>query len=608
MGTSALGGFASGLQQGIEFQDTRRRNKAIDNLLDRDAYEKDLDFESRRLDLEKTGGTMPEFNNPTEDRDPWLVRGFNWLKGKFGNAPPDSSSTAGVVPSPPTYEYSEGDTFAGQGYAIPYADGGEVNDEERMKRSYGKYYNTEAEVAARRERRQTDPNAYYDRPGVGERAGVDLQALADDEDGGGPSALWGDVKRAAIGSHTGRAIANLGPTSEASARLIQDAAGAESTGRAVRGSIQDAGQAALNIAGGVASDVADTFREPLNFIKGFVGYGGTRDNRQPDPDSSPLTEAVTAAVDGDKPSDAQVADKAIQEGVKLVPGHPDNPDQAFDWAEVSAAGVRPEEIPHMGVKDWSEYRIKTAQAAALRGESVEDAMMKVTKMQMDGFSSNMMQASFLAKQGDARGAALAARAAFQYFPNGSDVRFGMAEGKNGPVLVGMGVDEETGQPVGRSKDPMVLTADTLAMYAEMANNPEAWRVWTKDWHEMASKDREYYEVTYPTAQQALNTDAAREDAFRASAAKDRAYVAGGGASGGGLKQSDLDRAYDRFMQSTELQALEDPARAEYLADIMARIYQRMPNSPFPTVIRLVMEAEREGTLEDDIAALGLRDE
>jgi hypothetical protein len=114
-------------------------------------------------------------------------------------------------------------------------------------------------------------------------------------------------------------------------------------------------------------------------------------------------------------------------------------------------------------------------------------------MQMQGAQSNLMQSAFLLRSGNAKGAALAARAAFQYFPNGSDVRFGIHQGPNGPVLIGMGVDEETGEPIKDGK-PMILNTELMAAMASNFSDPKAFTTWTKDWRDEEFKHRQYEEV------------------------------------------------------------------------------------------------------------------
>lgn len=623
--TSAVGGFVGGLMQGMEHADTRRRNKAIDNLLDRDAYEKDLDYEGRRIKWQEKHGNLddfPEFENPAE-QDPYLVRGFNWLKDKFQGMR-GKDETANVVETPTDEELEPARSALPPGRF--YADGGRV-DEKRMKRSYGDYYVTEDEAAANRAHRESLPPRYQSptSPYMREQRGR-LEAgrtAIPTFTGSGPGIdkddfieAGRDIKNAITGSNTYRSLANLGPVSEANVRNIGDANSPEAAGEAVRHSMVDAGAGALNVAGGVASDVVEGLGldNLPGFIKGFVGKGGTRANRQPDPNTpppqAPVSENERAAIDegvgSEKPA-GQVAADAVQKGVEMTPGHPDNPDQAFDWEEVAESGVRPEDIPNMTVKDWQSYRSAAMDADILAGRDVEQTQMNITKMQMQGAQSNLMQAAFLLRSGNTRGAALAARAAFQYFPNGSDVRFGIYESEAGPVLVGMGVDEETGEPIKEGR-PMILNPETIAVMAENFSNPEAFRTWTKDWREMAQEDREYHEITVPKEEQAMRTDAARERALDASAYRDRAAAAGAG-KGGGLKQSDYDRANTAFKDELEARgiSLDNPREADALAADMATLYKQLGGRlQYPEIIEVVMGVNNgEFTLAEGLKKYGI---
>ncbi len=91
--------------------------------------------------------------------------------------------------------------------------------------------------------------------------------------------------------------------------------------------------------------------------------------------------------------------------------------------------------------------------------------------------------------GDMMGAARALTAGYQYFPNGSDVSFGIVQGKDGKqYLIGMGRDEETQEPVG---NPYAITPQMLGTMMAQAQDPKSWTAWTKDWHELARKEKEF---------------------------------------------------------------------------------------------------------------------
>ena len=79
--TQGLGTFMEGPQGGLEAKEKRRRGKAIDNILDRDADEYDRSRQSAADTREAVGGRMEDFNNPAE-KEPRGSKGFNWKGGK----------------------------------------------------------------------------------------------------------------------------------------------------------------------------------------------------------------------------------------------------------------------------------------------------------------------------------------------------------------------------------------------------------------------------------------------------------------------------------------------------------------------------------------------
>lgn len=542
---SAIGSAVGGFMAGQKHADQRRRDKAIDSLLARDAYEKDQKYASQAIDWENEGNDpalFPKFEDPT-DEDPYLVRGFNWLKNKFGFAAGEQAPDQ--VVTPPTDEEVEPKSAVPAGRFM--ADGGQVDEDE-----YTAWDNIKDGVRD-----------------VGERMGQTFSRSA----------------------QTGREVnADLAMRRKA----IADAPDDYEKGQATR---EYVGEYAMAIPRTLAANVDDVLG-PLDEyaaragkgIMGFLGFGGTRENRQPDPQTpaptpppaadtpvegeSPKTAAIDAAVGGDKPAD-QVAADAVQKGVEMTPGHPDNPDQAFDWAEVAETGVRPEDIPNMTVKDWTQYRQKAVSAAILRGETPQQAHEAVTKMQMQGAQSNLQQAAFLLKAGNPRGAALAARAAFQYFPNGTDVQFGIYESEQGPVLVGMGKDEETGEPIKEGK-PMMLTTESMAAMAANFSDPSAFMNWTKDWRDEEFKRRKYNEVEKPQAQsEAIYRDRMGRAALQ-NADSNAIEAQARGRGTGSVKESDFRESFQIQAEGLYMGGIEE----EDLIDmnvIANRIRQAVPN-------------------------------
>jgi hypothetical protein len=547
---SAVGGFFQGLTQGIETSQKVRRNRSVEKLLDRRFDEYDLNRQGLSEQAVNEGGQAWE--DMLETPDPFLIRGFNWLQDRFGGgqqtaAPSTTAPTPSAVP----------DEFYPEGYA----DGGMVEEEEEL-RGIGVPAATRQQAADLWE--ENAPGAFDDTAAARQRA------------------------RGAIRS------ANAG---------FMEADNARDKGAAIRDA---AGQTIIGAADVAYGAVKDTvWDNPLTQgVLGFLGFNGTRENRQPDP-VTPAPERPEPAASGmagqavaiddsftQEPDSGVVADRAIQAATKATPGHPDNPDQQFDWAEVREAGGTQEEIPHVGVNDWVKYRKQHVQARLKQGVNATDAHKEVDELQMNGARTNLAQAQYLLQAGNGDAAALAARAAFQYFPNGSDVRFGVYDGANGPVLVGTGQNEGTGEQVGK---PMVLNAERMAVMVENFSNPSAFRVWTKDWRDEEFKRREYSEVTKPEAESnARYRDRVGQAALNRSEADliDARTDASG--AGTGRKQSDLDRANAAFVEAVDLLSLDNEAEGDQLMDTMARVYQNNPGLQYPSAINFVRKLYREG--------------
>jgi hypothetical protein len=209
-------------------------------------------------------------------------------------------------------------------------------------------------------------------------------------------------------------------------------------------------------------------------------------------------------------------------------------------------------------------------------------------MQMEGFEANATQAFQLLQAGDWKRASLALTAAYQYFPNGADIKFGMAKDKQGqPALVAMGTDEKTGEPTG---DPMLINQERLAMMVEHMSDPSVFRQWTKDWRNEEFERQIFEEYTKPIGE--ANAETARINA-RANearaAASQRAAI-----SGGGLKPSDIRSASSDFRERLGMLSLdpETESQADYLAGIMSQVYVLSDGRIDPnSTIALVMAAK-----------------
>ncbi len=255
-----------------------------------------------------------------------------------------------------------------------------------------------------------------------------------------------------------------------------------------------------------------------------------------------------------------------------------------------AREVMPEDLASHSSKDWEDERNYWAASAIAQGKDPWEAMKKVDEQQLSGFARYSMQATALIDAGDLEGASRSLYAAYQYFPNGKNVKFGVQKGKDGQrVIVAMGKDEKSDASSG---PPQILNRDTITRMVENMQKPGSLRAWTTDWQNTEQKLWE----------QGFKRDELKEKG-RHNRATEGAYSARTAAigAGGGMKQADYDRAFGEFMDDTELLKLEDPPLARYLARVMTELYQKTgggrEGEGSPSVIDAVMAAHDDGSLE-----------
>lgn len=269
-----------------------------------------------------------------------------------------------------------------------------------------------------------------------------------------------------------------------------------------------------------------------------------------------------------------------------------------DMAGPEMQGVMPEDMPSHSVEDWEKERYAAAAYAITQGEDPNAAMLAIDQQQQRGFLRYLNQAQRLLVAGDGQSAARSMYAAYSYFPNGTDVRFGITKGADGmPILMGMGQDEKTGEPINDGKT-MAITPETLAVMAENAQDPSAWRTWTKDWREMEQQIREYEEVEKPTAQSEADYRAGSVAARQYEAETDRAYKAAGGA--GGLKESDYRGSATAINELIALDRRVNPDDFNSLADLSMRVKRNHPRQDNMTIGRMVIDAYASGLGPDEI--------
>lgn len=622
MARSAALSLMEGLQGGYKFSTDVRRNRQI---------EKALDFElagmsSKRKADDAAFEKFGEAYGGWEDYLPetWGSRALGWMKGKLGMgqgagagaqqqaiSPSDMGQNNFVEKATEAERFGSGAVFSKHGGAtrvMKYANGGRSLAPDRTT-GYA-----EGGMVAK-------PIGYYAHGGTVEETGAVVEETEEEKraryraeiqagrdaptSGGGVREATRDVGRSAAGYFDKTIKGALGGD-----KLIEDAdavlaraKGAREIGQATRGT----GAAALTAAGETIAGLAtDVFVEnPITQgALGFLGFGERDKEAAVQAIPKDETPDETAAAVAAQPAPAQPTGGVGGSGVGQVTPGAATPatgadqtgvedDQMIDFSQVT--DVRPDALPSKGQKEWEKERNFYAAQAIANGRDPLEAMKAVDEKQMRGFSMYGQQAHQLILAGNPTGAINALYAAYQYFPNGVDVKFGLHKGKDGrSIIIGMGTDEETGEPIKEGK-PMVITAESLAVQIENFMKPGALRAWTKDWQAAEHKAREYMEVTKPQAQADVTYKAKAGDALlmNAQANLQKAIIS---ARGGGLKQSDFDRAFSEMNKDTDTMALFEsvpPEDADYLKAVMAVAYKNSPGN-FPSTSQLIKQAYRDG--------------
>jgi hypothetical protein len=279
-----------------------------------------------------------------------------------------------------------------------------------------------------------------------------------------------------------------------------------------------------------------------------------------------------------------------------------------DVVDFSSIDIDAREVPDMKTDDWKKYRAEMIAAAQKSGnpQAVAQVNDMVTDMQLKGFLSYGQQGLALQQAGNTRGAMAAYRAAFQYFPNGNDVEFGTSKNKRTgrEQIIGFGKDEKTGKVVPGSE--LIMDPERVGVLLENFRNPQAFRMWTKDWRDFKQDERKYEEVTKPLAQAQADALANNSEA-RMLAAENQALRIGMGGRGAGYKQSDMRGDAGLFRDAPQIQqlALEDPAAAQQLIGVMGRIKARYPQLTPDDIVTATMNAASAGTLDEWLNRMGV---
>jgi hypothetical protein len=317
--------------------------------------------------------------------------------------------------------------------------------------------------------------------------------------------------------------------------------------------------------------------------KSLVGAGGA--------DEAAPAQAIPA-----KPAAAPAAGPARQappSAVARAPGasaiptpdrpQPKNPLEGFDLSKISA-----KEIPNFSNEDWKAHRQKLLKSYVNSGMSYAEAWdtvdQKVIATQQRGFLNFAKQASALMDANDLNGAATAVRAAFQYLPSTTDLEVGQYNGH----LVAFGVDEETGEQVGK---PIVVTPELLANIQQNFSDTKAFSEHAQDRIQNQQKDRELGQADQKIG---IMRDSLGVDAYNAESKRMDVQNGAAGGAAGGFKPGDVQRASAAFTDWSYTAAAgagdePDPRLQSALATVALARYQQQGPSANPNSIMFRLE-------------------
>jgi hypothetical protein len=606
--------IAGSFLRGAQGMQDLRRGRQLERARDYDLAAADDEFNARRSDMEYGGWNPDELGDLQTNPDPWFQRlGQWWKQRRAGRVMPSNMSpeqtmtqqdetaalgfggparTFAMPESGPITEepmYKDG----GRVRAIPrYADGGGVGEPEMNRRRRQAEFRREG-IDPRTS--QTGRGGAIPREGVVRRTTNALR-------GRGVSAAG--RARAVRGGAIAGAAAIVPQLDENYDRTLEQRFGfAEPTA--------DEGEASLGGFAKYAGRRLLGYASDLGNVMSFGAAGNLYRDQQgaiPAEGQEPHKDASGKTPPPETPPtpDETIAQAAITDGARMAQEATaaSKPPGAIDFSKVD---FEPGEMPNMSVPDWVGFRQQAIKSLTARGvpinQAYEQAMKSVSQMQQQNFVDYATQAHAHLMAGDSRAAALAMRAAYQYFPNGSDVEFRVSRGQDGrPVIAGFGKNEQTGEPVG---NPMILSAETLPKFIENFSQPGAWSTWMKDIRAEELDRRKYEEVERPEAESnAVYRDRTGRAALRNAEAN--VIDAERQRAGQGRRQVDLDRANEVFREAAfDMVSDEDPGLADRVSALMSRIYARKPNLQDNEVVDFVKEAHRRGDLERVMAAAGI---
>ncbi len=536
---SGFGSFMQGLAGGLKTGQTARRERQLDKLYDAGIRRLENDETAQALDLEAEGED-PGLLSDSALGDPVWERLMGFFEGRKKAKPAVSAlpitgspeQSLGVAQTMPMGEDPE--EYA----ATPFADGGEVEEE--------------------------------DKPSRARAAGASTRAAIGEYVGGSEKIRQAEpARQQAINT---RMQANPGAVREFLGGLMGgDAAPAAAGGPAGAGAAPSAPPAALST----------------------PPYAPSRN-------AGPALHSVPAPTGKEK---SNVAVKARGGGaggaLPVGPPKPEGPEQ------MDFSGVDPMEVPDYKTRDWEEFRKSAVKSAILRGTPRADAVDKVDQqvigMQMRGFQNFATQGMALQQAGDLKAAAAAYRAAFQYMPTTSDVKFSIVKGN----LVAYAVDEETGQPESR---PWLVNPETLSGMAKNFSTPGAWAEHAQDRRNSDLVDKELgirerrldeHEIPHGRAMARASQTQAEASMLSARASNRRSLTAGdddGPSPSDNLKGDEDVRALvgEAVMATDEdgepiYTELQDQRQRDRLIAAITEVRRRRPDMSSDTILQAILQ-------------------
>jgi hypothetical protein len=601
-------GFQQGSQFSQDFRANRQLEKARAQALERGEYDLESTRAFRQTTNPEAAGVLGEDyaagNTPWSGQleDPFAFKLFSWAKSKLGKRKRQSAidlgGESGFTTSNPVGAGEEeegtpaqaipyGEDFANGGM-VPYADGGSVEEDKIRQRAAQNRQRNPARVSSSTQNVEGANRTLPKRSALKIPEGV-------------KSLAKGVGKVGVLGTLASGAVEGLStPTEDYRTRFgleTDDPSTLGDLGVRTLGVLTDVGNAAtFGLAG-------TQFRDKQ--LKEAEMAAQERQGRQAlatgtiqrDPPVEAPVPAAPPQVRGGSASTSTAVRATGGPRRTAVPTATDPDVVNFGDIDIDAR-----EVPDMKTNDWKRYRAEMIAAAQKSGnpQAVAQVNDMVTEMQLKGFMSYGQQGLALQQAGNVRGAMAAYRAAFQYFPNGNDVEFGTNKNsRTGRTqIVAFGKDEETGKVIPGSE--MIMDPERVSVLMENFRNPQAFRMWTKDWRDFQQDQREYTEIKKPLAQAQADALANNSEAsiLRAENAALR-----GGASGGGA--SALRNAERVFRERLAMMSLEDETQSDYLASVMSQIKVANPAVPDNSIMQAVMQSVRDGTLEQRLQRMGI---